>query len=50
MQQKGAESAWSLGPDSDFSTVSLLLIGEVTEQGALDLEAGGQKHYKASFY
>lgn len=32
MQQKGAGSAWSLGPGSDFSAVSLLLFGEVTEQ------------------
>lgn len=31
MQQKGAGSAWSLGPGSDFRTVSLLLFGEVTE-------------------
>lgn len=32
MQQKGAGSAWPLGPDSDFSAVSLLLIGKVTKQ------------------
>lgn len=32
MQQKGAGSAWPLGPDPDCSAVSLHLGGEVTKQ------------------
>lgn len=31
-QEKGAGSAWSLGPGSDFGTQALLLFGQGTER------------------
>lgn len=49
MQQKGAGSAWSLGPGSDFSTVSLLLFGELTEQVSLIWRLQAKSMIKASF-